>query len=264
MSEFSFVVDTRSCIQCETCIEICVQGILERGPDGGIIANAKTRQYCIDCGHCAAVCPTAAITLNHQDPRLLPDVPTAPLNDAQRMALFKGRRSTRQYTNEAVPRELVTQALDAARYAPSATNAQQVSWILVEGRQRLDRVVKGVGAWLKTLEGGYKRVGQSVDAGQDPITRGAPAMLLALANTSSPWATHDASAAVSYLELAMHSYGLGTCWAGFVIAAANQGADLGISLPEGRSICAGLMFGYPVHFFARLPKRPAVKLDVLK
>ena len=263
MPEYSLVIDQASCIQCGTCVEICVQSVLEQGPDG-IAVSPKSAPHCIACGHCAAVCPTAAITFDHQDPQGLPAIPTAPLNEDQRTALFKARRSTRQFTNESVPRELVLRALDHARYAPSATNAQQVEWILVEGRPRLNRVVKGVGAWAAGLGGRYKRVGQLVDAGKDPITRGAPAMLLAHCPKDFLWGVHDASAAVSYLELAMHSYGLGTCWAGFVVAASGDGADLNLPLPEGRRLCAGLMFGYPVHFFARLPKRPPLRMEVAK
>ena len=79
-----------------------------------------------------------------------------------------------------------------------------------------------------------------------------------------PWNTLDCATAVSYLELALHSYGIGTCWSGFVIAAASNGVDLGIPLPEGRKICGGLMIGYPAVQYARVPPRKPVRLTVVE
>ena len=62
--------------------------------------------------------------------------------------------------------------------------------------------------------------------------RGAPSLILAHGDANTPWNAIDCAAAVSYLELALHSYGIGTCWSGFVIAAANNGVDLGIPVPK--------------------------------
>ena len=101
-------------------------------------------------------------------------------------------------------------------------------------------------------------------AGQDPILRGAPSLILAHGDANTPWNAIDCAAAVSYLELALHSYGIGTCWSGFVIAAANNGVDLGIPVPEGRKICGGLMIGYPSVQYARVPPRRPVRLAVVE
>lgn len=93
---------------------------------------------------------------------------------------------------------------------------------------------------------------------------GGPSLILAHGDANMPWNALDCAAAVSYLELALHSYGIGTCWSGFVIAAAGNGVDLGIPLPEGRKICGGLMIGYPAVQYARVPPRKPVRLTVIE
>ena len=161
-------------------------------------------------------------------------------------------------------REVVTKALEEARYAPTASNCEEVAWLLVEGRDRLHDLASRVADWMSTLTGKYSHVASAFRAGQDPILRGAPSLILAHGDANMPWNALDCAAAVSYLELALHSYGIGTCWSGFVIAAASNGVDLGIPLPEGRKICGGLMIGYPAVQYARVPPRKPVRLTVIE
>ena len=69
------------------------------------------------------------------------------------------------------------------------------------------------------------------------------------------WESEDAPTSSIYSIL---------CWSGFVIAAASNGVDLGIPLPEGRKICGGLMIGYPAVQYARVPPRKPVRLTVIE
>ena len=206
----------------------------------------------------------AALTLEHIAPSSLPLVEDAPLSDLQRDMLFKTRRSTRAYKDEPVDRNVLLKALEEARYAPTASNCEEVAWLLVEGRDRLHDLASRVADWMSTLTGKYSHVASAFRAGQDPILRGAPSLILAHGDANMPWNALDCAAAVSYLELALHSYGIGTCWSGFVIAAASNGVDLGIPLPEGRKICGGLMIGYPAVQYARVPPRKPVRLTVIE
>ena len=228
------------CIRCGRCISVCPQRILGRHTNGSVDVLHGALARCIRCGHCVAVCPKAALTLEHIAPSSLPLVEDAPLSDLQRDMLFKTRRSTRAYKDEPVDRNVLLKALEEARYAPTASNCEEVAWLLVEGRDRLHDLASRVADWMSTLTGKYSHVASAFRAGQDPILRGAPSLILA------------------------HSYGIGTCWSGFVIAAASNGVDLGIPLPEGRKICGGLMIGYPAVQYARVPPRKPVRLTVIE
>ncbi len=257
-------LDQDHCIRCARCVNVCPQRILGRHADGSIGISRSALVRCIKCGHCVAVCPKAALTLNSEPPAALPPVEAAPLSDLQRDMLFKSRRSIRAYREEPVAHDLLRKALEEARYAPTASNTEQVEWLLVEGRERLHDMAARIADWMGTLTGPYRHVAAAFRAGQDPILRGAPAIIFAHGSAAVPWSPLDCTAAISYLELALHSYGVGSCWSGFVLAAASNGVDLGIPVPEGRSLCAGLMIGYPALRYARIPPRKPVRLTIVE
>lgn len=257
-------LDQDHCIRCGRCVSVCPQRILGRHPNGGIGIPHGAMVRCIGCGHCVAVCPKSVLTLNHEPPAGLPLIEDAPLSDIQRDMLFKSRRSIRAYRDEPVSRELLLKALEEARYAPTASNSEQVEWLLVEGRDRLHDLGSRVADWMSGMTGRYRHVADAFRAGQDPILRGAPAIIFAHGGANVPWSALDCTAAISYLELALHSYGIGSCWSGFMLAAAGNGVDLGLPLPEGRKLCAGLMIGYPAVHYTRVPPRRPVRLTVVE
>jgi nitroreductase len=85
------------------------------------------------------------------------------------------------------------------------------------------------------------------DAGYDAMLRGAPAVVVASAPKEDLNGTVNLTLALSYLELAAPSMGLGTCWAGLL-----KGALLGwpplqkaIGLPENHTHFYPMMLGYP-------------------
>ena len=92
--------------------------------------------------------PKAALTLEYIAPSSLPLVEDAPLSDLQRDMLFKTRRSTRAYKDEPVDRNVLLKALEEARYAPTASNCEEVAWLLVEGRDRLHDLASRVADWM--------------------------------------------------------------------------------------------------------------------
>jgi nitroreductase len=53
--------------------------------------------------------------------------------------------------------------------------------------------------------------------------------------------------ALTYLELAVTSFGLGACWAGYFSAAANMGPPMkkALGLPEEHNSFGAMMVGYP-------------------
>lgn len=258
----SLELDHDHCIRCGRCVSVCPQRILGRKANGAVDFSHGALARCIRCGHCVAVCPKGVLSLNHVSPASLPLIEDAPLSDAQRDMLFKARRSVRAYRDEPVPHDVLRKALEEARYAPTASNCEEVEWLLMEGRERLHALASRVAEWMASLPGRYQKVGEAFRAGQDPILRGAPAVIFALGDVGAQWNVFDCSAAVTYLELALHSYGVGCCWSGFVLAAAANGVDLDLPIPEDKKICAGLMIGYPALRYARIPPRKPVRLTL--
>ena len=80
-----------------------------------------------------------------------------------------------------------------------------------------------------------KRIVRIWDAGYDIICRGAPGLVIAYAPKEYAAAHVDCTIALTFLDLAAPSFGLGTCWAGFFMMAASHWPPLqqSLSLPEG-------------------------------
>ena len=75
-------------------------------------------------------------------------------------------------------------------------------------------------------------------------------------------ALHACTIALTYLELAATSMGLGTCWAGYfnVTATSFPPMQEALALPPGHQAFGSMMVGYPKFSYHRLPLRnpPAI------
>jgi nitroreductase len=88
----------------------------------------------------------------------------------------------------------------------------------------------------------------------DPILRGAPTLVIAHAPKGYALAQVDSSIALTFLDLAAPTLGLGSCWAGFFMMAAVQWPPLQevLALPEDHACFSAMMIGYPKYEYHRL------------
>lgn len=254
----SVMLDQTKCIRCKRCMDDCVANVFSIGPDGAMQVNDK---HCFHCGHCYAVCPCKAITLDGVIPGQFAPITPAPLTDLQRDMLFKARRSVRQFHQHPVDEAALQRALDLANYAPTARNQREVQWIVLNGRDKMLALLDDICNVLRNSPE-HSRLVAAVERGLDPILRGAPCMVLAHAKPWV-WAEVDCAAAISYMELALHSQNVGTCWCGYVIAASKMAAMPTLPLPEGHVVYAGLLMGHPSMQYVALPPRSAPPVTYL-
>ncbi|MBO4312223.1 MAG: nitroreductase family protein [Desulfovibrionaceae bacterium] len=289
----SIQIDMNLCQRCGHCEPVCVARVFRSSEDGSPKIQEERLKSCIHCGQCAAVCPAGAITADGIDPATLTPVTSAPFNDTQREMLFRGRRSVRAYEPRPVARELLEEAMDLAANAPTARHVREVCWTVINGREKLLPLIKQTARILEaSRKPNYAGIEKSVEKGNDPIFRGAPCLVLAHCEPWR-WAETDCAIAVTYMELALHSLGLGTCWCGMLINAALMNHQdqlplnkigggrswrgnvidaamhkapanpLDLHLPEGHELYAGLMVGYPAFGYARLPLRKPTEITWL-
>lgn len=247
----SVILDQERCIRCKRCVADCSVGVFSVGSDGAIEINES---LCFHCGHCYAVCPQRAIALDGIAPDALPSLVNLSLDESTRDMLFKARRSVRQFKQHPVDAALLQRALDLANYAPTARNMREVHWTVINGREKIVPLVHEVADTLRNSDSPYKRMVAAVEKGLDPIMRGAPCLVMAHAKPWV-WAEVDCAAAISYLELALHSMGLGSCWCGIVISASKAQPLPSLPLPDGHVAYAGLMVGEPTVTYTALPPR---------
>ncbi|MFA6583277.1 MAG: nitroreductase family protein [Elusimicrobiaceae bacterium] len=262
-------VDKTKCGGDGLCSVICPLGLFSM-KDGIPVPVAHASESCIRCGHCVAVCPRGALSLagmNAQDCPLAKNAPK--LDDGQIELLLRSRRSIRHYLAKQVEKEKLARLIDLAHYAPTASNSQQVEWLVLNSRDKVAAVAAKTADYFSSLAkagnaGKYRPdlIAEAFYSGKDIISRGAPALVFAHAPENYELACIDCTIALTQMELAAISLGLGACWAGFIMMAARAWPALRDSLgvPPGHVCYGGLMLGYPEYKYTRLPMRKTPKI----
>ena len=135
------------------------------------------------------------------------------------------RRSIRYFQEKQVPLETLLQALDIARYAPSAKNLQPWEFIIITNREKLRELSK-------------------IHIGAKPLERTNVAIVVLADKHASPISyLIDGAIVATYLWLALHCIGLGAVW----IQTLRNIEDIRniLSIPENLIPIAILAIGYP-------------------
>lgn len=198
---------------------------------------------------------------------------------------IKTRRSVRKFQDKPVPEDLLLKAVELATWAPNGGNQQAWRFCIVTNKELIQKIgdaVKSktelIASWTEAEQSGeaLARWRQTCD-----FFRGAPVCIAALMGKYSSLADQilrargerdpialemrayretgksslqSAAAAISYICLVLHCFGLGTCWMTGPLQAKKEIEQLLRISPEWDFV--GLIpAGYP----AETPKIPARK-----
>ncbi len=263
-----FVVDPEKCKKDHICVDECPARIIEmKAKDTPPVPVSGAEEFCIQCGHCVAVCPYGALSHKVMAPEQCPPVRKEFLASPGWAEHFlRSRRSIRTYKKKVVERETITKLIDIARYGPTGHNSQPVRWLVIHDHEAVKDLAAHVADWMRFLLKEQKEFAMSLhmdrtvagwDAGMDPICRKAPHVIVTHAPKDDRAAPSACTIALSYLDLAAPSMGLGACWAGYFHAAASMWPPMqeALGLPEGHTCFGSMMIGYPKHAYYRLPLR---------
>jgi nitroreductase/NAD-dependent dihydropyrimidine dehydrogenase PreA subunit len=257
-------VNLEKCVKCGICIDACPTRALVMGEDG---PEAGQPQNCNECGHCVAICPQGAIDNKKAPLANQPAVQEFPvLNEKTAQQFLRSRRSIRCYRNAAVPRDTLLKLVKIARFAPTASNRQGVSYIIIEDKEILKKVTKVTIEWmeaevLKDAPSHWSfpiHIRAYRENGMDNILHDAPHLILAMASNDLLNGRENTIFSLAYLELFSTSLGLGSCWAGLIemCVFAKYGPLLELfKIPNGKVITGAVMLGYPKYKFKRLVDR---------
>ena len=227
---------------------------------------------CLRCGHCVAVCPHGA--LNHAEVPLADCPPIrkeAAVSREQAVQFLRSRRSIRVFKDKPVEKASFQQLIEIARYAPTASNAQLVQWVVISDREQIRDLAEQTVGWMRRVlekdpqpaNAPYMPIIVGAwDMGFDAVLRDAPGLVIATAPKEDPNGMVDLTLALSYLELAAPVLGLGTCWAGLLQGALLSHVPLKAvaGIPEGFPHHYPMMIGYPKARYYRLPERKAPRI----
>lgn len=264
-----FQVVQEKCDKCNFCIEACPVGLIEMGDNQIPVPIEGAAEICENCGHCVAVCPHGALSLSTMAPEQLPltNQDLLPTFEQTEQS-FSSRRSIRAFKEKQIEKEVLTKLITAATYSATGMNAQRINWLIYADRDEIQKLAEITSKWMlsfqKTLSPSFLQriVEQSLkiwDSGNDALCRKAPHLIVA----HSSGGTNDCIIALTQLSLAAPALGIGTCWAGWVMAAAKSFPAMQefLSLPEGHTCNGAMMLGYPKYKYPRIPLRNEAKIS---
>lgn len=138
--------------------------------------------------------------------------------------ILKTRRSIRNFTDKAVPRELIEQIVDAGVWAPSGIGKQAPIILAVTNKELRDRLSRMNADVMRTA-------GRGGSDDFDPFY-GGPVVLVVLSDRTVPTYVYDGALVMGNLMNAAASLGVGSIW----IHRAKEEFDS----EEGKAILADL------------------------
>ena len=255
------VIDKDLCTGCERCAGDCLSSAI-RFTDG----RAEVCRQCFECGHCVAICPVGAVRFEGSGYDMSDVEPIGDgfgIDSETMLHAIKSRRSIRHFTADKPGRRELETVLEAGRFSPTGSNAQNVSYIVFsETTDELNRLAMeelrkyryDAAAFAEVFPPPMttKRIDFDYD---DFLFKGAPVVILVL----SPSAV-NASLATANMELQAASLGMGALYVGFFtrLTEKNERIRAYLGLSDTDRVVTCLALGYPaVHYERTVPRKPA-------
>ena len=200
--------------------------------------------------------------------------------------MIKYRRSNRAFSDKTIPHEQLLRILEAAHRAPTATNAQELSFTLVTSPEKIKAVTEFTldtfQAILKKLQNpmlkpllkrmmpqaynyipAFHMLIDGYRQGYDGILREATALVFIHAPKTSKYGMADANLAYQNASLMAESLGVSQFYTGFVLAAFQQDKTRALNeiLEVDGLIHAGMALGIPKYRFSKYMDKEPIRFN---
>lgn len=187
--------------------------------------------------------------------------------------IIKSRRSIRTYDGRGVPRDVLSRIFEAARWAPSAHNAQPWRFIVIYEDSVKRRLAKAMAdAWIEDLKRDGVSEWEALKIVEDESIRRfteSPVLIIVgltmrdmdkypderRMRAEYTMAIQSVAAAVQNILLAAHVEELGVCWVCAPLFC-QEVVKKTLKLPEEFEPQAILTLGYPVGEYCPPPRKP--------
>jgi NAD-dependent dihydropyrimidine dehydrogenase PreA subunit len=265
-----FTIDENKCTKDKLCVMECPMQIITMKTGDDFPEPVKgAGSMCINCGHCVAVCPTGAFSLATMHAEKCAEIKPN-WNPGEKVIgnYMKARRSIRRFKKEPVDSAILKELIEIASHAPSGHNSRPVQWTVFSDKEKIKSLAGHVIDWMHWMKVNnpgqaeamhFDMIIKAWDSGIDVITYSGPAVIVAHASKANPFAQSSCTIALSHLEVAAPSFGLGCCWGGFISWAETMWNPLreALLLPDGDAMHGCMLTGHPLFKYHRVPLREA-------
>jgi len=265
-------VNSEKCVGCEICVKDCFPKCIEIVDEKAKINSAT----CMKCGHCIAVCPKGAVSIDEYNMDEVKDYNEAEfkIEPDNLLNFIKFRRTIRQFKDKDVETEKLLKIIEAGRFTQTGINAQNVSYIVVKDnieqlkeialenlKNKGEEILKNLNPqtvpfkryaqmWIK-MYNEYKENPKL----NDKLFFNAPALILVVSDSQI-----NGALASSNMELMTNAQGLGTFFSGFFAMAAQGNEKIRelLGLEGNKEIVTCMVIGYPnVKYVRTVPRKDA-------
>ena len=282
-------VNIDKCKGCGHCVKVCPALVFElRDKKSEVIYGER----CFACGHCWAICPEEAVIQKESTTATsLKSGPGPAVPSDTLQLLIRERRSTRLFNDQPVSKEQLLKIIEAGRYSPTASNRQDVNYIVLSDQQKVSelrflvesfmektfklmqnkvialfygmRFGRSAVDMLRYYAMGYQFLKNSEEKNTYfPLPFGS-AVIITHAQSFDTLAPFNCSVALYNCSLMAHSLGLGSCFMGFVQIGANMDKKIKhwLDIPKENESYGAMVVGHPDVKYRRLVerKKPNIK-----
>jgi nitroreductase len=218
----------------------------------------RPEKLCVECFHCAAVCPTDAVLFDGKTAILENPLKEIPDNFSATLENYLlSVRSCRHFKDIPVEKELLNRALELASWAPSAKNQHPTDWVVVNDESKLQEIMKNILEYTKE-NGISPEIASEYAEGNNVVMGQAKTILIAHADEKAINPSSDTALALHQIMLFLQANGVGSCWAGYLTRLTNAIPAVReiLEIPSGHAVYGALMLGYPQkENYLHIPKR---------
>lgn len=264
-----FKVNDKVCIGCGMCVKDCFVRDIELVEGKAVIKNVT----CFKCGHCVAICPVTAVSTDEysMDDVVEYNKEKFTIEPDNLLNFIKFERTIRQFKEKDVENEKLLKIIEAGRFTQTASNAQNVNYIVVkeeiqEVRKITLEVLNSLGGYI--LENStnplYKRYAKmwikmyndfmTNPLGEDNLFFKAPVLIVV--TSEHPL---NAGLASANMKLMVDALGLGTVFSGFFTRACEDNSRIKdfLGIEEKQTVVTCMVIGYPNVKYSRTAPRKA-------
>jgi nitroreductase len=251
---------------------------------------------CMECGHCAAVCPNNAIQVEGLKSEEFAPFKELDIDDNQLLSLMKQRRSVRRYKDKPLPREIINRIIDAAHSSPTGTGRMTTGVIVIDNPKTLATFSELVYELYEGLEKNLKnpiarfmikqKKGKKIlrtlqdfvmpgmrwyirwyrEGKSNEILRDCPALMLFHSPIYEPMGAENCLIAAFHAIMMAQVMRVGTCFNDLIPPACNRVPEIRslLGLPDDREVYASITMGYSKYQFKRIPPRKLAEVRYLE